>query len=146
MIQRKPKPQNKVVIPIAPMIDCVFLLLIYFMVTASLEPQEADMSFQLPGVVEQDEPLEMPDEQIIEISATGQVVVNEYRYDRPEAARLLELTRMLTRFKQTSDANKVEARVIIAPEDSVAHQVIIRVMDACAAAGIQSVNFAIGEE
>ena len=104
------------------------------------------MSFQLPGVVEQDEPLEMPDEQIIEISATGQVVVNEYRYDRPEAARLLELTRMLTRFKQTSDANKVEARVIIAPEDSVAHQVIIRVMDACAAAGIQSVNFAIGEE
>ena len=146
MIQRKPKPQNKVVIPIAPMIDCVFLLLIYFMVTASLEPQEADMSFQLPGVVEQDEPLEMPDEQIIQISASGQVMVNEYRYDRPEAARLLELTRMLTRFKQTSDANKVDARVIIAPEDSVAHQIIIRVMDACAAAGIQSVNFAIGEE
>ena len=146
MIQRKKQPEDKLVVPIAPMIDCVFLLLIYFMVSSSLKPQEADIAFQLPGVVEQDEPLDMPDEQIIEITDRGQVVVNEYAYDPPNAVRLVELAAMLNRFKQSSDANKIEARVTIAPDDAVPHRIIVRVMDACAKAGIESVNFAMSEE
>ncbi len=132
--------------PIAPMIDCVFLMLIYFMVSSTLEPQEADISFQLPGVVEQGEPLEMPDEQIIEIQAGGQVVVNEYRYDSPGSTKLRELAGMLTRYRQTSEANKTLAMVTVAPEDSVTHQMIVRVMDACSMAGITNVGFALGEE
>ena len=67
MRRLKKKPQSKPQIPIAPLIDAVFLLLIYFMVTSSLEKQEADISFELPGTVEQEEPLELPDEQVIEI-------------------------------------------------------------------------------
>ena len=145
MIRRKEKSPDRVVIPIAPMIDCVFLLLIYFMVSSSLEPQEADIAFQLPGVVEQDEPLDLPDEQIIDISATGQVKVNEYPYDRPGDKQFLQLTALLVRFKQTSDANKVEARVTLSPEDDTPHQSIVRVMDACARAEIEHVNFAMGE-
>ena len=131
---------------IAPMIDCVFLMLIYFMVSATLQRQEADISFQLPGVVEQSEPLEMPDEQIIEIRADGQVVVNEYPYDSPGARRYDQLACMLVRFRQTSDANRTEAIVTIAPEDEALHQMIVRVMDACTRAGIENVNFALGEE
>jgi len=146
MARRKPKEDIKPSIPIAPMIDCVFLLLIYFLVSASLEPQEADIRFQLPGTVEQDEPLEMPDEQIIEISDEGQVVVNEFSYDSPSASRFLELTGMLMRFKEAADANKSEALVTIAPSDGTSHQVIIKVMDACSRAGIEGVNFAIGDE
>jgi len=146
MRQRRKKTEDKVVIPIAPMIDCVFLLLVYFMVSSSLKPQEADIGFQLPGVVEQDEPLDMPDEQIIEITAEGQVVVNEYAYDTPGSPRLVELAAMLHRFKQGSDANKIEARVTIAPDDAVAHRLLVRVMDACAKAGIENVNFSMGEE
>jgi biopolymer transport protein ExbD len=107
----KKKSDPKPSIPIAPMIDVVFLLLMYYLVTSTLEKQEADISFQLPGVVEQTEPVEMPDEQIIEIDAAGQVVVNEFAYDSPVSPRLLELTGMLSRFKEASDANKVEALV-----------------------------------
>ena len=81
MKRRKKQAQAKPQIPIAPLIDAVFLLLIYFMVTSSLERQEADISFELPGTIEQDEPLELPDEQIIDISEKGQVSVNEYAYD-----------------------------------------------------------------
>lgn len=131
---------------IAPMIDVVFLMLIYFIVTSTLEKQEADIAFQLPGVAEQSEPLDLPDEQIIEINAEGRVIVNEYAYDSPEASRLVELTAMLTRFKQASDANKIEAIVTIAPDDAVRHQTVVRVMDACSTAGIDAVNFALGEE
>lgn len=146
MIQRKKKPEEKVTIPIAPMIDCVFLLLIYFMVSSTLQRQEADISFQLPGTVEQDEPLEMPDEQIIEITDQGQVIVNDYKYDNPQSTRYIELASMLTRFRQSSDANQVEALVTVAPSDGTAHQMIIKVMDAISLAGIEGVNFSFGEE
>ena len=52
MIRRRKKPEPSPSIPIAPMIDVVFLLLLYYLVTSTLEKQEADISFQLPGVVE----------------------------------------------------------------------------------------------
>ena len=146
MAKLRKKPDDRPEIPMAPMIDVVFLLLIYFMVTSSLEQQEADVSFQLPGIVEQTESLDIPDEQIIEITAGNQVVVNEYPYDSPNAGRLTELQAMLTRFKEASDANQVDAIVTLAPADAVAHQIIIRVMDACARAGIEVVNIAFSED
>jgi biopolymer transport protein ExbD len=145
-IRLKKKSHPPAAFQIAPMIDVVFLLLIFFIVSSTMEKQEADISFQLPGVAEQSEPLDLPDEQIIEIDAGGQVIVNEYRYDSPAATRLVELTAMLMRFKQASDANKVEAIVTIAPADAVSQQIVVRVMDACARAGIEAVNFALGDE
>ena len=69
------------------MIDVVFLLLLYFMVSATLQKQEADISFSLPGRIQQDEAIEMPDEQIVQILANGQALVNDYPYDSPEAPR-----------------------------------------------------------
>ncbi len=143
MIKRKPRPADKPSIPIAPMIDCVFLLLIYFMVSATLERQEADISFQLPGTAQQEEAIDMPDEQIIEITAEGQVIVNEFAYDSPDAQRLIELSAMLTRFRQASEANRVDPLVTLAPADGTRHQIIVKVMDAISMAGIQGVNFAV---
>ena len=146
MAQLKKRAEEKGGVPIAPMIDVVFLLLIYFMVSSTLEQQEADLSFQLPGTVEQTEPLDLPDEQIIEIRPDGQVVVNDYPYDQPDAARLDELASMLTRFREASSANKVEAIVTIAPADDVQHAQIVKVMDACSTAEIEAVNFALGDD
>ena len=141
MRRLKKKPQSKPQIPIAPLIDAVFLLLIYFMVTSSLEKQEADISFELPGTVEQEEPLELPDEQVIEIHENGQIVVNEYSYDSPQSNRLIELQAMLTRLQESSLANKTVTQVTIAPGPKTRHSRIIKVMDAVAAAGITGVNF-----
>ena len=143
MRRLKKKPQSKPQIPIAPLIDAVFLLLIYFMVTSSLEKQEADISFKLPGTVEQEEPLELPDEQVIEIRENGQIVVNEYSYDSPQSNRLIELQAMLTRLQESSLANKTVTQVTIAPDPKTRHARIIRVMDAVAAAGITGVNFSL---
>jgi biopolymer transport protein ExbD len=146
MAQLKKKAEEKIGVPIAPMIDVVFLLLIYFMVASTLEQQEADLSFQLPGSVEQDEPLDLPDEQIIAIREDGQVMVNDYPYDSPELERYQELAAMLTRFREASTANKVEAIVTISPAESVPHAQIVKVMDACSLAGIEAVNFALGDD
>ena len=143
MRRLKKKPQSKPQIPIAPLIDAVFLLLIYFMVTSSLEKQEADISFELPGTVEQQEPLELPDEQVIEIRENGQIVVNEYSYDSPQSNRLIQLQAMLTRLQESSLANKTMTQVTIAPDPKTRHARIIMVMDAIAAAGITGVNFSL---
>jgi len=137
---------EKVEIPITPMIDAVFLLLIFFMVTSTLHRQEADISFALPGVAEQSEPVEIPDEQIIEIYANGSVLLNDLEYDTPESRDLPQLVQMLTRFKATADASKVEAMITVAPEDSVKQQRVVDVLNACAAAEIENVTFATDAE
>jgi len=129
-------------LPIAPMIDVVFLLLFYFMVSATLQKQEADISFSLPGRIQQDEAIEMPDEQIVQILANGQALVNDYPYDSPEAPRYRQLETMLNRFREASESNLVEARITLAPDDKTAHEMVVKVMDACSHAGIESVTFA----
>jgi len=145
-IPLKKKEQPQALFQIAPMIDVVFLLLIYFMAGTTLEKQEADISFTLPGVAETSEAVDFPDEQIIEIRADGRVIVNDYAYDEPGASRLVRLAAMLTRFRQASQASGTEAAVTLLPEADTAHQRIVRVMDACAQAGITRVNFALGDE
>lgn len=145
-IRLKKKERAPAVFQIAPMIDVVFLLLIYFMVGTTIHKQEADIAFTLPGVAETSEPVDFPDEQIIEIRADGQVVVNDYAYDSPGAPRLTQLAGMLMRFRQASEASKSSVAVTIAPDPSTPHQRIVRVMDACAAAGITQVNFALGDD
>ncbi len=144
-LKRKPASE-KLEIPITPMIDCVFLLLIFFMVTSTLHRQEADISFALPGVADQSEPVEIPDEQIIEIYADGRVLLNELEYDAPDLHDLPELIDMLIRFKASANANKTEAMITIAPADTVKHQRVVDVLNACAAAKIDNVTFAVEEE
>ncbi|MBU1693915.1 MAG: biopolymer transporter ExbD [Verrucomicrobia bacterium] len=139
-------PEEKMEIQMTPMIDCVFLLLIFFMVSTTFYRQEADIGFALPGVADQSEAVEIPDEQIIEIAEDGRVFLNELQYDAADDANLPELLKTLIRFKQTADANKVPALLTIAPAEKVKHQRVVDVLNACAAAKIQSVTFAVEEE
>jgi len=54
----------------APMIDMIFLLLIFFLVTAKWRPQEEFLPFQLPGAQAQNGALGCPEAMEICISAT----------------------------------------------------------------------------
>lgn len=129
-----------------PMIDCVFLLLVFFMVGTTLHKQEADISFALPGVASQSEPVEIPDEQIIEIYADGSVVLNDLQFDSPTSSDLPELIDTLKRFKATADANKIESMITIAPAPEVKQQRVVDVLNACSEAKIKNVTFAMEED
>lgn len=133
-------------IDMTPMIDCTFLLLVFFMVGSTLHRQEADISFALPGMAEQSESVEIPDEQIIEILPDGTVMLNDLAYDSPTSADLPELTETLERFKATADANKVEAMITIAPAGEVKQQRVVDVLNACSVAKIKNVTFAVEED
>ncbi|MFH0879648.1 MAG: biopolymer transporter ExbD [Lentisphaerota bacterium] len=140
------KFDEKIDIQMTPMIDCVFLLLIFFMVSSTFNSQEADISFALPGVAAQSESVEIPDEQIIEIKQSGSVLLNDLEFDTPANPDMPELLKTLKRFKDTADANKVQAMITIAPEDKVKHQRVVDVLNACSAAKIQNVTFAVEGE
>lgn len=136
---------EKAELQIAPLIDCVFLLLIYFMVSSSLKRSEAELSMSLPGAVSQSQELKMPDEQIIEVRANGAVVLNEREYKDPAKADLKDLEQTLLRYREASTLMNVPAMITIAAEDDSRHERVIDVLNACAGAGITSVTFGSSE-
>ena len=136
----------KAEVDMTPMIDCVFLLLVFFMVSTTFNKQEADISFALPGTAEQSDSVEIPDEQIIQITEAGNVFLNDLEYDKPTDPDMPELVKTLILFRQTAEANKVPAMITIAPEDNVKQQRVVDVLNACTAAKIANVTFAVGGE
>ncbi len=136
----------KAEVDMTPMIDCVFLLLVFFMVSSTFVKKEADISFALPGTAEQSDSVEIPDEQIIQITENGNVFLNDLEYDAPTSSEMPELIKTLILFRQTADANKVPAMITIAPEDLVKQQRVVDVLNACTAAKIGNVTFAVGSE
>ena len=142
----KQHPDPKAEIAMTPLIDCVFLLLVFFMVSASIHKSEADISFSLPGTAAQSEAVEMPDEQIIQITSGGNVFLNDLEYDASDDPDMPELVKTLVRFRQTAEANHVPAMITIAPEDDVVQQRVVDVLNACTAAKVGNVTFAVGGE
>lgn len=141
-MQLKRKDVQAVEIQMGPMIDMVFLLLVFFMVTAKPIKQESDISIGLPGTVSQEESIDIPDEQRIAIQTDGQIVLNDQPFDSPASSELPALVATLKRFKESADANRSEALVTIDAEDGARHQRIVQVLNACAKAEITGVTFA----
>jgi biopolymer transport protein ExbD len=123
------------------MIDVCFLLLFFYIITSKPIKPEGDLSMRLPGTVAQEEVVDIPDEQRIEIKANGQIVLNEQQIDGPKDEKLPTLLTTLKRFKEACDANKSQALVTLAPDDDAIHQRIADVMNVCAQAGIPGVTF-----
>jgi biopolymer transport protein ExbD len=141
------KDVQTVEMQMGPMIDMVFLLLVFFMVSAKPVKQESDINIGLPGTVAQEEALEIPDEQRIQIQPNGQVVLNDQPMDSPASAEMPSLLATLKRFKESADSNKTEALITIDADDAANHERIVQVLNACAQAKITGVTFAdAGEE
>ena len=125
-----------------PMIDMVFLLLVFFMVTAKPIKPESDIGLSLPGTVSQEESLDIPDEQRIQILADGRIVLNDLQIAMPGDSDMPELLAILRRFKDASTANRSEALVTLDAADATTHQRIVDVLNVCAKAEITGVTFA----
>ena len=140
-MRRRRKDSSPVEMQMGPMIDMVFLLLVFFMVTAKPLKPETDINIGLPGAASQDEPLELPDEQRILIHDDGTVVLNEQTLAAPKDRRMEQLHRTLYRLKESSKLSQSELLVTLVPDDATTHQRIVDVLDVCAAAGIVGVTF-----
>jgi biopolymer transport protein ExbD len=132
---------EKTELQIAPLIDVVFLLLIYFMVSARLKRPEADLSLALPGAVSVSTQLEMPDEQIVEVLADGSIVLNNKVYAKQDKSDLAGFEYTLLRYAQAASLSKTKAMITIAADDDAVHERVVDVLNACAGAGIKNVTF-----
>lgn len=130
----------KLELQVAPLIDVVFLLLIYFMVTAALMRKEGDISFILPVHVQQQQAVEIPVEALIEVRADGTVVLEGMQF-RADDERLDDLVLQVKGLQQIAQSQRAPFYVNIMPHRNTVHQRIIDVMDACAAAGVERLSF-----
>ncbi len=130
----------------APLIDVVFLLLIFFMVTSSLQKFETDLGIRLPGRVQQSEQLSMPDEQIVEILPDGRVMLNNQFYDDPSSREMPQLTAVLTKFRQASDLAKARALLTVQASGVSQHQKLMDVLNAAAGADIAFVSIGLADD
>ena len=130
---------------IAPMIDVVFVIMLFFMVMAGAVKTEKQLLSTLPGTAATSESTDMPDEQTITIAADGEVALNDEAFDSPTSEDMPELTGTLTRLKEASDAAKSELLVTIVSDEDAKYKRTVNVLDACAAAQIVNVTFTVAE-
>ena len=125
---------------VASLIDLVFLLLIYFMVTASLIKKEGDLGFMLPNPapeVLKDIPMEI----FIEIAADGWVELEGMRFARDDKA-LSTMTQQIDGLREIAASQGSEFYVNLQPHKKAKHGRVIDVMDACAKAKVENLGFA----
>ncbi len=118
---------------IAPMLDILFVLLLFFMVAAGSQKHEASIATQLPGkgAPGNDVPVQ------IAIDADGQVSVNNAEADSTIGDDLPET---IARLKGMIASNPNEP-VIITPTPSTRQQRVVDVLNACTAAGVKNLAF-----
>ena len=126
---------------IAPMIDVVFVIMLFFMVMAGAVKVERELSLKLPGTAETAEPTDFVDEVIISISEEGEVMLNDEPMDALVNREMPKLRATLLRAKEGSDAAKSQLMVTIISEPDARYSRSIDVLDALAAAQITNISF-----
>lgn len=123
---------------IAPMIDVVFVILLFFMVKAGDIQVEKSHNTRLPS----GPGLSTPDEIAITIAEDGQVALNDDPLDSPEAKDLKELAHNLKALKEASDSSQSQLLITVIADEFASYQRVVDVMDALSQAKIGNVTFA----
>ena len=131
---------------IAPMVDVVFVIMLFFMVMAGAVKVENELSTKLPGSAENSAPTEFNDETIISISDEGEVSLNDEPFDSAQSADLPQLRATLMRLKENADNAHQPAIVTIVSDAHAKYSRTIDVPNALAAAKISTVTFNVEEE
>jgi len=114
------------------MLDVLFVLLLFFMMSAGAQKHETNLTTQLPGGGPGgDVPVN------ITIDSDGQVSVNTVPTDTPDDH---ELPQTIGKLKGIIAAHDKQPVVII-PTRSTRHQRVIDVLNACAAAEVKNLAF-----
>ena len=129
---------------IAPMIDVVFVIMLFFMVMAGAVKRENELNTTLPGDADNPgSPANLVDEVIVTIAEDGEISLNDDPVDNKTSKTLPQLTSALTRLKLSSDNAKSLMALTIASEEKAKYSRTIDVLNACAAAHVVFFNFTV---
>ncbi len=123
-------PAADLALNLAPMIDVVFLLLIFFMVATTFAEKEKQMDIDLPAAESGEEAT--PESEMIDvyIRKDGSIVIDDVVMDRPALEQ---------RFARARAANPATA-VTIHGDRSSHLEVATEVMDVCRLAGLTDIG------
>ena len=117
---------------LAPMIDIVFLLLIFFIVTWQFSREEMDLKIAVPTSEEGADPQRVLGEIILNVRADGSVSVWGQTKTKPQLAETLA----------GIAAQHKNQPVRIRGDAGTPFQEIVEVMDVCQRSGIWNISFA----
>jgi len=123
---------------IAPMLDVMFVLMLFFMVMAGSQKTEGELGIDLPsqGVSQNQDKPSSPI--YVKIEVNKQVYFNDAPVDTPSSAELAGLKDRLTKAIKLYGE---KTPVILVPASQAKHSRIVDVLNACSAAGVVNLSF-----
>ena len=119
---------------IAPMVDIVFLLLIFFLVTWNFARHETELDVKVPTAKEGKESRRAVGEVVINVKSDGAIVMNRREMSGDELTATL---------RKISELYPDQA-VILRGDQAADYRHIVTVLDICRAANLWNVAFATG--
>ena len=118
---------------LTPMIDVVFLLIVFFMVGTQFTEKERQIGVKLPGAGELKAMVAPPDRREIIVSADGQIVLDGRSLSVPELTD--QLRAMRSQFP--------DLRVVVRADGEAEHQFVAAVYGAVNRAGVADMSIAV---
>jgi len=123
---------ERIVFQIAPMVDILLFLLVFFMLTWNFSRNEAELDVKVPAAREGKENRRPAGEVILNVKKDGAIVMNR----RPMSSD--ELLETLTRVAKLYP----DQAVVLRGDENVDYRYVVDVLDICRAANIWNVAFA----
>ncbi|MBU0716938.1 MAG: biopolymer transporter ExbD [Planctomycetes bacterium] len=127
MLIRAKEQTSILAIELTPLIDVVFLLLIFFLVATTLHQEEREMQIALPFASSSAPISTMLRELIINVDADGQIIL---------AGQPISEDRLRDTVNEAVAANP-EQKVTVRGDRGTAYANVVQVLDICKGAGIQ---------
>ncbi len=129
----RPKKKESLDLNLTPLIDVVFLLLIFFMVSTTFD-KEARIKVQLPTATTQDEEVEVDKVLDITVDTKGRFYVNQREVINTEAD-------ILQRAIEKAVGDKRDLPVVIKVDAEAPFQAAFKVMDVTSRMGFVNMTF-----
>ena len=129
----RPTPKEAADINLTPLIDVVFLLLIFFMVSTTFD-RDSELSIELPAASAEAQ-TRQPESIDVAIDAQGRVYVNGRQLLNTQSKTLRQAL-------QSAAGDHDSPPIIISADAKTPHQAVVQIMDAARGLGFVRLTFA----
>lgn len=133
--------QEESLIEMTPLIDVVFLLLIFFMVTTTFS-KESSLKINLPESAQTDQKANTPNIVEVFVTEASGYAVKGPRQSAPQSLVNGARTTLLRAMQDYSDNADESLLVVIRADKLATHEAVVQVMDVSQQLGLNRITFA----